>query len=603
MKNYVLDFQETLFEYEKKMFSADGISTYDIIDLAKKFDALHGQSVPIEEHIDPKQSFASLTTILAFWAHSSARVDHEQLSYLTKIKSVLVTMYLSGFDPKQEILLRGYDEKNGYKQNLTKILLLLSVNNITKDLYRAFLSIELETSYYFACAWLMERCQMTLNARIYHQKLVDLFHQYKNVKIEPEYFSRLSLAYMYTSYSNSVGKDQIKAIISDQIANTIYRYNSADNIATSRKKIRNKPTILIIHEKFADNHVMMRCYLRTLEHLKTKFDLVHLTAGNGKYDQLEKETSKIITVNNSFTTAIDCIRSIDPDVILYPSLGMHTLPIMLSTLRLAPIQLQLFGHPSSSYSREIDGSWLGTKNYITTGPEKCTRDTFYEGGIPVDYSSLKFEYSILNRPSSDLNDKLNVVINGKSMKISPRFIEFLSTIKWPNDVQLNFFPGERGIHHVIVKNFIKKQFPNANVYQLTNYADYMKNLSIQDCAICPFPFGNTNGILDSMKIGLPTFVLKGDEICSVAEYELLNYFDLGEFVFNSQKELAEKITNFLADKRLRLSLSEKFQTNANFYLSQNNVEKAQRIRAASWSNWITNHILEFDNLEKSCCRS
>jgi len=576
------------------MFSVDGIATSDIIDLAVKFDELHVHSEPIEKYIDPRQSFSSLTTILASWAHSNARVDCDQLRYLTKIKSVLVTMYLTGFDPKQEILLRGYDEKNDYKQNLTKILLLLSINNITKDLYRAFLSIEVETSYYFACAWLMERCQMTLNARVYHQKLVDLFHQYKDVKIEPEYFSRLSQAYMFTSYSNSAGKDQIKATISDQIANTIYRYNSIDNVSTSRKQIRSKPVILIIHEKFSNNHVMMRCYLRTLENLNKNFDIVHLAAGGGEYDQLEQETSKIVTANHNFRTAIDCIRSIDPDVILYPSLGMHTLPVMLSTLRLAPIQLQLFGHPSSSHSREIDGSWLNTTNFKTTGPEKCMQTTFYEGGIPVDYSSLKFEYSILNRPSSDLNDKLNVVINGKSMKLSPRFMDFLNTIAWPDDVQLNFFPGERGIHHVIVKNFIKKQFPNANVYPLTNYADYMKNLSIQDCAICPFPFGNTNGILDSLKIGLPTFVLKGNEICSAAEYELLNYFDLGEFVSNSPREMAASITDFLKNKKLRLSLTENFQTNANYYLTANNVAKAQRVRAESWLDWIKNHIVEYN---------
>lgn len=233
MKNSVLDFKETLFVNEKKMFSLDGIETCDVISLAKKFDALLGQSEPIEKHIDPRQSFASLTAILASWAHSNARIDGEQLSYLTTIKSLLVTMYLSGFDPKQEVLLRGYDKKNDYNQNLTKILLLLSINNITKDLYRAFLSMDVETSYYFSCAWLMERCQTTPNARVYHQKLVDLFHQYKDVKIEPEYFSVLSQAYMFTSYSNSVGKDQIKATISDQIASTIYRYNPIDDISTS----------------------------------------------------------------------------------------------------------------------------------------------------------------------------------------------------------------------------------------------------------------------------------------------------------------------------------------------------------------------------------
>lgn len=595
LKNYFLDFKQALFSNEKKLFSPDGVSTSDIIDLAIQFESLHSQGEAIEFQFDLKQYFSSLTTILSSWAHSNAQMDHEQLSYLIKIKPVLVCMYLTGFDPKQEILLRGYDEKNEYKQNVTKILLLLSINNITKDLYRAFLSLEIETSFYFASAWLMERCQMTLNARVYHQKLVDTFHKYKDVAVEPDYFSKLSLAYMFTSYSNSVGKDQIKGTISDQIANTIYRYNNVHNVSTSRTAIRNTPTILIIHEKFSNNHVMMRCFLRPLEYLKKKFEIVHLAAGSDAYDQLEKECSKIVSANHNFRTAIDCIRDIDPDVILYPSLGMHALPIMLSTLRLAPIQLQLFGHPSSSHSREIDGSLLPSTKFHTTGPEKCTQTAPFMGGIDIEYNSLNFEYRIPHRPASDLNDKLNVAINGKSMKLSSRFIEFLSTINWPENVQLNFFPGERGIHHAIVENFIKKYFRNSKVYPLTTYADYMKNLAIQDCAICPFPFGNTNGIIDSMKIGLPTFVLKGEELCSFPEYELLNFFCLEEFVSNTQKEMAESIVNFLSNKTLRQSLSEKFQKNASFYLTNNDVSKAQKIRGETYSEWITSHILDYNS--------
>ena len=593
MTNVFLNFHETLHMYERKMFSQDGVSTSDVIELAEKYDGVHRETLAVENHIDLRQCFSSISSILSSWAHSNAVVSSEQLRHLVEIKSALVIMYLAGFDPKQEILLRGYNKDNGYKQNLTKILLLISINNITQDLYRAFLRIEPDTAYYIACSWLMEKCQVTKNARVYHQKLVDGFDKYKDVKVEPEFFVRLSNVYMYTSYSNSVGKDEIKSTICHQISNTIYRYNPIKDVSTSRNKLRSKPTILIIHEKFANNHVMMRCYLRTIAHLEEKFDLIHLAFAPKNYDQLHKEASSIITVDGNFRIAIKKIKEIDPDIILYPSLGMHPLPMMLSTLRLAPIQLQLFGHPSSSFSKEIDGSWLNTLNFDTAGPEKCTKNVAYEGGIPIDINSLNFEYHMSNRPASQLNEKLNVVVNGKSMKLSPRFIEFLGTINWPNDVQLNFFPAERGIYFAITESLIKKYFPKARIYPTTDYDDYIKNLAIQDCAICPFPFGNTNCIIDSLKIGLPTFVLKGNEICSAAEYELLNFCDLGDFVLSSQEEMAAALTNFLHNKKLRLSLTEKFQTNANHYLTTNNVAKAQRIRAQSWSNWITNHIVEY----------
>jgi len=65
-------------------------------------------------------------------------------------------------------------------------------------------------------------------------------------------------------------------------------------------------------------------------------------------------------------------------------------------------------------------------------------------------------------------------------------------------------------------------------------------------------------------------------------------------VSNSPREMAASITDFLKNKKLRLSLTENFQTNANYYLTANNVAKAQRVRAESWLDWIKNHIVEYN---------
>jgi predicted O-linked N-acetylglucosamine transferase (SPINDLY family) len=50
------------------------------------------------------------------------------------------------------------------------------------------------------------------------------------------------------------------------------------------------------------------------------------------------------------------------------------------------------------------------------------------------------------------------------------------------------------------------------VYGSINYPRYLKILNTMDMFLSPFPFGNTNGIVDSLTLGLPGVNLCGAEV-------------------------------------------------------------------------------------------
>lgn len=583
-------FDNKLQEYEVLIAAKKIINTDTIIDIVDDFEGLY-RSLDLKlMRLRGFNACTRISIILSYWVNSDSEVSVDELNRLLKLKNLLVSIYLSGFDADQKILKRSYDQKNNYKQNLTKLLLLISINNLNQELFSAYLKIPEKHAFKFSVAWIGERSQMTKAARVYNQKLINSFERFENLEIEPEDFGALCIAYMFTTYSNSVGKDDIKATINKLISNTIKRYNSHDEITTSKKSFSEKLRLLIVHEKFAHNHVMVRCFLDVLNSLNTDIEVIHVSCEDQFVQDSNDKIPTTASCKGNFRTAINIVKEGDPDIILYPSLGMHPIAIMLSGLRLAPLQLQLFGHPSPSFSKEIDGSFLNSLNFLSHGPEKCTQKMAFKGGVEIETETGVYGFSRQHQPISDVNGKTNICINGKTMKLSPAFMEFLSKILWPDNIQMNFFPAEQGCDFIKTENLIRQFFPSCIVHPLAHYSEYLVNLSTQDLAICPFPFGNTNGIVDSIKIGLPTFALRGKDICSSGEMELLITAGLEEFLFDTEHKMNVAIAKFLSEDEYKRDMTDLFRRKSHEFMKKNDPLKAREIRSQDWLDWIEAHV-------------
>ena len=123
----------------------------------------------------------------------------------------------------------------------------------------------------------------------------------------------------------------------------------------------------------------------------------------------------------------------------------------------------------------------------------------------------------------------------------------------------------------------------------------MQQLAMQDLSICSFPFGNTNGMLDCLRLGLPTFVLRGKEICSSSEYELLTECGLGNFIFENKTELKKSINKFLIDSDWRLHTQTHFKIKAAKYIAKNDIEQAIDYEASLFISWIKSTIEDYNN--------
>jgi predicted O-linked N-acetylglucosamine transferase (SPINDLY family) len=63
-----------------------------------------------------------------------------------------------------------------------------------------------------------------------------------------------------------------------------------------------------------------------------------------------------------------------------------------------------------------------------------------------------------------------------------------------------------------MREVIREALPCAVVHGFHDYAGYLARVNRSDLFLSPFPFGNTNGIVDALTLGLPGICKRGPEV-------------------------------------------------------------------------------------------
>ena len=80
-------------------------------------------------------------------------------------------------------------------------------------------------------------------------------------------------------------------------------------------------------------------------------------------------------------------------------------------------------------------------------------------------------------------------------------------------VRFHFLVGQaQGLLFPQLVRLIERYVGDATVYPHQPYADYMATLNRCDLFLSPFPFGNTNGIIDALTVGLPGVCKTGPQV-------------------------------------------------------------------------------------------
>ncbi|WP_287189235.1 glycosyl transferase family 1 [Paraburkholderia sp.] len=327
--------------------------------------------------------------------------------------------------------------------------------------------------------------------------------------------------YMYCSYADSPARHAVKKDINVLVRRKLARLGLTDLDPApghSPRRGRKKPLMIVVVEWFSGGHSIYRTHSRAIEAARQYFEVVGFgfgyavdAAGRAIFDRfIELEEPDYI--GECLGTIREFAKAHGAQVLYMPSVGMFVLTVFLSNLRVAPLQVAGLGHPATTHSAQIDYVSV-EEDYV--GDPACFSETLLT--LPADGQPY--------RPSAALpgivacvparRSVVKIVVTASAMKINPRFLEACAQIQKRAGVpvQFHFMTGTRnGMQLAHMRTAIARVLPGAHVHGFHDYAAYLARVHDADMFISPFPFGNTNGIVDAFTVGLPGICKTGPEV-------------------------------------------------------------------------------------------
>jgi hypothetical protein len=390
----------------------------------------------------------------------------------------------------------------------------LSIDAMTDQLMDHALAQPIDVRFPLILGWLNTRAVLSDQGEKNRSRLLESGQVLASAQMTDSDIPQVVNAWMYSSYATTTAKHEIKKHFNDLFRALLPAQLREDFVAKAEnpKSRRDRPHLLIIHERFTSVHAMYRCYGPSIKSLGERFEVTAIAEEGYIDSDAEKMFSRVIkiTKKKDISELAARIRKIAPDMIYYPSLGMSHWTVLLAQLRLAPIQVMTHGHPASSMSDVIDYAYVGEmegdvsqihSEVTIIGPGET--DFHPHAQLPPDLPNL----------ASPTDRGVKIAVNSKVMKLSSPLLNICSRIDKESSVPVSFtfFPGERGLYFDGLEAAIKARVPSAEVVQYSSYEKFLTEICKCDFALAAFPFGNTNSTVDTALLGMPTVAHFGPE--------------------------------------------------------------------------------------------
>lgn len=362
------------------------------------------------------------------------------------------------------------------------------------------------------------------------ETLLTLGPLFEQVEVREHMLAAMSDAYMYCSYASGETKHHIKRSFNLMMRRLIETQIPVGT-PQPRGEPKPRPTILVPIEWFTSLHAMFRCFAPSIRKLRERFRLV-IIGRESEMDEAAKsvfdEAIALSGSNVALSDVVAKVQEIAPDIIFYPSVGMATWWVTLSTLRLAPIQIAGMGHPASTMSDAID--YMVVEERYPGDPSAYSEIVVMrKGELPM---VLRAD---ANPPEPQLREHpeiIRVAVPAMACKLSSPLLEMLQRVwqKSHRPVEFHFFPNMVGLTWFQITKEIRKWLPNAVVYPRSDYNTYLSNLRSCDLHFSPFPFGGCNSNLDSFLLAIPIVAMEGVEYHSQQDPGMMRGAGLPEWL-------------------------------------------------------------------------
>ena len=367
--------------------------------------------------------------------------------------------------------------------------------------------------------------------------------------------------YMHCSYDIAENKHWVKKALNQVIRRHLLQGGWTDRDVTKLGERDGKPVMVVLLEHFHSSHSIYRTHSTSMIAARERFHLIGVgneavdAAGQAVFDEFH-----LLKGDNIFGKLNELKEICEKNgaaVLYMPSIGMDLTTIFASNIRLAPVQVIALGHPATTHSDFIEYV-IVEDDYV--GSEKCFSEKLLrlpKDALPYVPSALApqhVEYCLRENP-----EVVNIGIASTTMKLNPYFLAALKAIRDRANVKVHFhfaLGQSSGVTHPYVERFIKSYLGNdATAHPHAPYDQYLRILHNCDMMVNPFPFGNTNGIIDMVTLGLVGICKTGAEVHEHIDEGLFKRLGLPEWLIaNTVDEYVERAIRLAENHQERLEL-------------------------------------------------
>jgi hypothetical protein len=329
----------------------------------------------------------------------------------------------------------------------------------------------------------------------------------------------------------------------------------AEKFATTIE-VKNTPkrdSIALVTAKWFENSAVHKSSAPLIKRLSERYRLTLIHVGFRRPEKMITEAfDKVhfLQFDDQGVLSTDAIEDNDFQLAYFPDVGMNDESIWLSNIRWAPIQVTSYGHPVSTFSRQMDYFIAGYDSEVHEDLE----DNYSErvvlipgiGAHPTwpnyvaKYPEKRSEKAIVNCVWGP--DKHNWPMYKVLKQIadkSQKPVEFqLFCSKGVNRYQA-FLPFKREVEELL---------PNyATVHADKEYYDYMEEAEYADFALNSWPFGGYNTVVESLYLHKPIITMEGQKFYNKAGACLLRKVGLSDLIAQSIDEFMELTLRMIND--------------------------------------------------------
>lgn len=445
-------------------------------------------------------------------------VDYQRLSAQHKWIDLLFS--LSGFRTSDSFIqLIGKPVGDGRLHfagdDFRRLLLLLGADTLIKVDFDRFWAADRPAAAAAFLNYLGSRYVFAPRAFAFRERLLEwLPERLGEVRLDAMSLSRVHEFFAHCSYACTPRKHAIKRPLMEQMRRACLEAGVVEVAARTHTPAGERPTIVVVLERFLPGHAIFRTHSRAIAALRERFKLVGVVPDDrpGGMPIGEFFDECLVFPRMEFFAAIRTlageIAARQPALIFYPSVGMAPQVIALAALRLAPIQCASYGHMATTMSPAMDYI-IFPEDFV--GAAHC----FSERILALPKTAMPFVPAPAVKVERRQPDGIvRVAIPASIMKLNPLLFDAVARIAAGAKARVvfQFFPlAARGLAFTELARVVRERIPRAAVFPELPHPRYVERLGQCDLFLCPFPYGNTNSIVDAFQLGLPGICLDGEE--------------------------------------------------------------------------------------------